>query len=329
MDVFFVVAAVVLLLLLQATAQSTPGCRVGCCEPYPPPAGWQCPSSCLSVGPGYTMDGSTNPRICEPGAYCLGSPSPKDYCSHWCPAGTYQPLSGQTSCAGTRCAAGRFGLAARTNASVVECLTCPAGTYAAATGSSTCSQCPPGRYGASPGMNASDCTDVCAAGRYANGLVGATSMLCDGPCQAGRYSNTTATSVLCNEACPAGRYSNSTGATSSNFCDGQCNPGRYAAGVAGASSAECDGPCAAGRYGSAAGSTSSLCTGQCEANYYCPEGSIIPSACQLHSSSPASSGAATSCACDPGYAGPSGGPCDGMHVVKLLCCKNLAALFHF
>jgi hypothetical protein len=85
-------------------------------------------------------------------------------------------------------------------------------------GSLSCRICPPGRYGATSGVNSTQCT---------------------GPCQPGYYCREQSTSPVAN-ACPPGRYS-LVGAAGCNACP----PGRFGA-TSAVAVATCTGVCIAG-----------------------------------------------------------------------------------
>eukprot|EP00961_Rhodomonas_salina_P147778 1989018-Rhodomonas_salina.1 len=84
------------------------------------------------------------------------------------------------------------------------------------------------------------------------------------------------------------------------LCGAACPPGT----VAGAA-AECE-PCAPGTHKPRAGVGGCV---ECEAGSFAREGAAHCQRCPPHSTAPARSTASANCTCDPGFTGPSGGPC--------------------
>lgn len=138
-----------------------------------------------------------------------------DACSG-CPAGTYQPERGQSSCvpcafgsyslssssACTACAPGRF----NGNPSL-PCQNAPAGTYCPKYGMASCLACPPGTYSASDG--AVECTPCSAyKGEYSTG----TNRTSCSVCPLGKVSGNGQTTCV---ACSPGRYTFNTNAQNS------------------------------------------------------------------------------------------------------------------
>ena len=115
--------------------------------------------------------------VCTPCPAGNFSASPTGSCDA-CAAGTYQPLTGQTSC--TDCAAGNFSSSTGSE----SCDVCAAGTYQDQVGQSSCTDCAPGEYQDEAGQTT--CKD-CAAGKY-QPLTGQTSLSSCIDCPAGSIS---------------------------------------------------------------------------------------------------------------------------------------------
>lgn len=211
-----------------------------------------------------------------------------------CPAGRFGNVSGETnsSCSGV-CPAGRY--CAAGSVTWVDCggseYFCPEGTptkhtvplgyYSTPlsvpyTQRYTMTQCPAGSYC----INGN--STLCVAGRY-GGFVGMSARDCTGPCVAGYYcpaGSTSGTEHACGSPdryCPPssgvyivaedGEY------TIGGTEDGRtrtdvmlCEPGSYC--VGGMKS-----PCPPGRYGCSGHESNPLCSGPCDAGYYCTAGS--------------------------------------------------------
>lgn len=102
-------------------------------------------------------------------------------CTASCTGGTYQPLSGQTSCgfdcpvghycpaassSPRKCPAGRFGVVQRESSALCSG-PCPLGYYCPeGTNSSTSFPCPAGRFGDVTGLSSSSCSGPCSPGYY-------------------------------------------------------------------------------------------------------------------------------------------------------------------
>jgi hypothetical protein len=138
------------------------GCGCGCYN-----GGWGGPPSPSQGGNWY--DGQY-----EPTEAFISASSDIKYCLN-CPAGTYNPSSGQTAC--TLCAKGE---------------------YSPVSGASSCDQCPPGTYSNLDGMSA--CT-LCPDGKYSdlNGSVSCKS------CLIGKYTTSKSLTTDCTW-CEAGKY---------------------------------------------------------------------------------------------------------------------------
>jgi len=209
------------------------------------------------------------------------------------------------------CAAGRYGTS--TGQSNPQCTgICSRGYYCpSGSTSATAADCPAGKYGATTGLGTATCSgnvgpgywsttradrvnptslaahrgEQCPAGRFGAG--GASSSSCSGPCQAGYYcpiGSGSASQTQCggpDKFCPTGSstassvssgfYSTPTLASTANIRSGQaqCEPGN-----------SCNGgirtACAAGRFQATAGAT--VCSGTCNAGFFCPAGSSVGSA---------------------------------------------------
>jgi syndecan 4 len=125
----------------------------------------------------------------------------------------YSTNGASTSACDGPCDAGYFCAPGSVNRQPAQCA---AGQYSEA-GSSTCSNCPVGKYGATAGLPTSACSGNCDPGY----LCPAASTVSNPPgaqCPAGRYALAGATAC---SPCDAGYYGASTGATTS-ACDGAC-----------------------------------------------------------------------------------------------------------
>ena len=140
--------------------------------------------------------------------------------------------------------------------------------------------CPAGRYGETEGLTSPECSGVCQKGYY---------------CPSGSVSDTQVECKDREEYCPSGSgqpspvffgTDNPTGGTGGYYSvgdidvegaveaggqDGQiiCPLGHYC--QSGRKYA-----CPPGRYGAERGMTSELCSGECEAGFYCPAASVSP-----------------------------------------------------
>jgi hypothetical protein len=135
-------------------------------------------------------------------------------------------------------------------------------------------RCPPGRYGDTAGETSPGCAGACPGG-----------FVCAG------YGNTAPNAKPCGGPalyCPpgsawptpvdAGFYSDPAEPPTKRTRQLRCEPGHYCPG---------DGKqyaCPAGSYGVAAGEASPACTGLCAPGYFCPAGSVSPTAvrCGVH-----------------------------------------------
>lgn len=208
-----------------------------------------------------------------------------------CPAGTFQSLTGQSSCQtcpatfycnenhmtiGTICPTGSYCPAGSTLP-----VPCPRGTYSSGTSlslASQCTPCPAGLYCDQEGMITFNTAKKCAAGYICNGgsytkypvalTCSATVLNCK--CQPG-YRCSEATDSVTNPPiqCAAGTFQNSYGGS---VCK-ECPPGYYC-GTAGLTAPT--GPCSAGYYCTGGASTPNVVgTGvfECPIGMYCPAGS--------------------------------------------------------
>ncbi|CUE73353.1 membrane-associated protein, putative [Bodo saltans] len=228
-------------------------------------AGYYCPpGQSVSSPPSYA---------CPRGYYCVaGAKLPVR-----CPAGTYQDITGQSSC--KLCPGGYFcnpkNLCPGTNYTTPTI--CPIGYYCPnGTKSGTQFACPSGTYSANTGLVlASQCTS-CPGGKYCP----TAGMTAPGPdCSAGFYC--TAGSNVSNPRrppmggqCPPGSYC-TIGSTSPTACPAGTFAPQYGLGLL----QDCT-TCTAGSYCVASNLTAP--TGLCSAGYYCPGGqsSATPAAHQ-------------------------------------------------
>ena len=217
---------------------------------------------CCPIGY-YSPAGSTTCSKCPANAYCpLGAQS-----ATGCASGTFSPSQGGasvccslgyyfsanlTSC--IACPDGQFTVSqAPTSPSACQSCPvgyfcsggvktlCPAGKYAETASSPFCLPCPAGRFGSTTGLASSNCTGLCAAGRY--GVENAISPSCKDDCEVGYFgmSSTLRTTSLCDGQCAPGYLGSSSGQTSSS-CNSPCPQGSFC--PAGSTQPT---PCSAGR----------------------------------------------------------------------------------
>jgi hypothetical protein len=269
------------------TFQPFPGAgSVGACQ--------ACPAGAPTSQPASSSSLQCSSLPCPPGNYTAASDAlappcgvpcpPGQYCTtgvlHLCPAGTFNPLTGQGSIDSCRpCAAG-------TSSSVLgatNCFPCPAGFYQDASRALQCRECPSDTYQPVPGAAAlARCLScpraapnsqpasssvlqcsaaVCPPGNYTTSA-DPDQAPCDAPCPLGHYCT-----LGVARPCPAGTYNDRVGASSSDAClpcapgtasassgaetCARCSPGYF---QAAASATQCA-PCAAGTFAAAPGTT--------------------------------------------------------------------------
>jgi len=240
---------------------------------------------------GYTKKGSLLSLTqfeCKPSAsgnYYLNS-GVCTLCSqgNWCSFSTTTGLHTKTACAANTYNNG-YGASSST-----ACLACPVGETSSM-GASACAGCPAGWF-SSGGV-----CQVCGDDNHysTGGAVGSCSEVTPG-----YYSELgTATTRQKQTICPAGSYC-------SSGVKSLCSPGQYTD-ILGQTSCS---NCACGRYGTG-GSTTSACTGQCSADYYCPEGSTssTQNSCSSGYTSAAGSCASGNCVTCPAGQYSSNGNC--------------------
>ena len=201
---------------------------------------------------------------CNPGTYSLPGATSLTQCIS-CPAGSYCPGGADK----TACPAGTYN-AATGATSLTQCNLCPAGTYNVSTGSisnTACIYCPDGSYSTAIGATSSTTCSLCPVGTYSVPIISSTY----NPTYTnswGTFVNYTITvtditrdTSKCNQ-CPVGTYSAATGATSSTTCSA-CPAGSYSA----AASSACT-SCPAGSYSTATGATSSTTCTTCAPGTY-------------------------------------------------------------
>jgi hypothetical protein len=233
-----------------------------------------------------------------------------------CPHGTYSPVTGATtasaayvclscepgqwagpgasSCTGSLCGPGYFGMRGATNPYDGRCVPCGSGKWSTAVGATSCAggtACPAGQYGVANSTSAATATCVPCPARTYSTVAG--SETCIGtPCPAGYFSTDTTgrssaaaiASHTCTP-CPGGQYSTTPGSAT---CAGTpCAVGRASLKPAATSAAEAAcASCRSGQYTTTTGSTSCLGT-MCGLGFAGSWGS-------------SSAGAATCGACMPG-----------------------------
>ena len=175
-------------------------------------------------------------RDCRPGHFCEYFDNLCTDKEIPCPAGTYQPSSGQSSC--IDCPAGMYDERPRADAAHVQCMACPAGQFQAYDGRTSCVECTPGKMADLTGSV--QCTQ-CPAGSYAGGSNSLTCQDCPGgryqastgqstcsSCAFGRYMTLASGSMAANDclACTAGRYNSPLDSSSGHACRA-CAPGFF------------------------------------------------------------------------------------------------------
>ncbi len=207
---------------------------------------------------------------CPAGYYSLGPNTLAGGGAVLCPAGSYNPNEGRSSC--VSCSAGKYNINTGST-SISACQNCPAGKYSAAK-STSCIQCGTGKYSA---IGAVVCIN-CVAGTYSasntactdcsDGTVSPNLASVCTACPTGTYSISTSECSDCTE----GTYSDLAGALTCTDC-ATCGQGFYWSAACGGSTAGTCSACAtcgAGKYWSVACSDSSV--GTCSACATCGAG---------------------------------------------------------
>lgn len=195
-----------------------------------------------------------------------------------CPPGTFTNVQGANSSTFCLpCPLGNFcpGAGNVTTTALIP-KPCPLGTYSDTLGNFECTPCPSGRFGGSHGLTSSNCTGLCAQGRYGDRASGDTSGPCSGACSAGRYgiATTLRTSPLCDDICSPGYYGATSGLYTST-CTGICPRGSYC--IPGSPNPT---PCPAGSYGATTGLyASQQCTPCPSMTYSTSTGATAVTAC--------------------------------------------------
>ena len=246
---------------------------------------------------------------CAPGRYGATSAMNTSVCSGLCSAGHFGAAANQTTalCDGP-CTAGYYCVVGSTSSTAAVC---PVGQYSLS-GASACTPCSRGRFGASVGMNRSECSGACAAGTFGD-ADGQSVSSCSGNCSAG-YTCAAGSVSPTSTPCPVGRY-----APSGSWACVNCTAG-YTCGVASPSATQT--PCGPGQYSLSGSANCSACAGGyycpvnacttptpqqwvCDVGFACPAGSISPWAVRCGSGyfCPAGSANATATRCDAGGVG--------------------------
>ncbi|RUS80254.1 hypothetical protein EGW08_011983, partial [Elysia chlorotica] len=215
----------------------------------------------------YCEEGSTAPLPCPQGTY--GFAVQYDALSDCinCPGGYYCPYNNMTE-AGPQCDAGFYCSGGSSEAAPVAQAygdECPTGHYCPA-GSSTPVDCPAGQY--SNTTRSTVCLS-CPKGHYCP--LATSEPL---PCPLGYYCGA-GTSIATSNPCPVGTYNNETGMNSVADCI-DCWPGFYCGSQGIGVPVDLCGPgwyCSGGA--TAAQPSAAAQGGQCEAGYFCPEGSSV------------------------------------------------------
>ena len=170
-----------------------------------------CPT-CASVPPscaaGLALDPSSSAcAACPVGSKCSGGYA----AAVPCPAGSVQPLAGQTSC--VPCSAGNF--SATTSAS--QCLPCPLGTFTSTAGSGVCQPCGQGTFADHLGAVSCSLCPTNTSSSYSAPLSPSPLSACTA-CPVG-YLTQAPGSAVCDSACGV--------APSCQVCPASCAAGSY------------------------------------------------------------------------------------------------------
>jgi hypothetical protein len=125
--------------------------------------------------------------------------------------------TGASTCAGTMCAAGKYGTPAATSLSAATCTDCPVGTYSNTTGAVNCTSCFDGWTTFGPGSTFCFPMKDCLPGTWRTTDDGSCI-----PCAPGTFSAVN-NSASCT-SCVVGKYSHVKGSSS---CTPRCGPGFY------------------------------------------------------------------------------------------------------
>lgn len=281
------------------------------------------PSQCSVCPKGkYCKEGTITPVNCPAGYYCPYGTQSDD--SYPCPAGTYSAalqLVKIEDCS-TVCPVGSY---CPLGSTAIK--PCPSGTYNDKTGATSrgpgdypaCKECPAGYT--CKDTNLADLVGLTAPVIVGAGYYSAAGATESTICPAGHTCPNSGTSeeTMKKNLCPAGTFC-SEGSTATldafanlcsvgNYCpegttvEIKCNIGTYRNFKGGKSESDCR-PTPAGFYADLEG-TSTYETNECEAGYYCPEGSTsaTQSACPPGTYRASTKGrSAADCAkCEPGY----------------------------
>ena len=164
-------------------------------------------ATCVTCAAGYYCpEGSAAPNPCPAGTWSSALGAKSNSSCYQCPAGSFCPTG---SVYPTICPTGTF--CSKPGSSLYA--PCPAGSYAPVTGRTSCLLCPPGSWVA---LNSSSfCDQFCAAGTFRAAFGGKSASDCV-PCPIGSFSETDGASI-CTQ-CPAGTSSNVTASSSSFNC---------------------------------------------------------------------------------------------------------------
>ena len=125
--------------------------------------------------------------------------------------------TGASTCAGTMCAAGKYGTPGATSLSAATCTDCPVGTYSNTTGAVNCTSCFDGWTTFGPGSTFCFPMKDCLPGTWRTTDDGSCI-----PCEPGTFSAVN-NSASCT-SCVVGKYSHVKGSSS---CTPRCGPGFY------------------------------------------------------------------------------------------------------
>ena len=266
-------------------------CEAGTTTPVACPAGHYCPAGTKTPNEFPCPDGTYRTATggvvsgdcinCAPGSYCPSGSAALTSCppGYFCPTTTgeltnnnlmaigYYSLGGASTSTANNCPAGAY-----CPIGTAYPILCPPGTYNSALNKGSradCAPCPAGKacpkYGTTSSVTPPDCPKgyYCPAG---------TENPRQFPCPAGTYNDATGVSSISScQQCTQG-YGCEPGTNSDTNPMKKCIPGYYC--PAGSKSPR-EVACAAGSFGIVEGqyTSASACNQNCEAGYYCLEGS--------------------------------------------------------
>ena len=246
----------------------------------------------LSTIPSATANGVCSP--CTANKYCTGGTSqPVAWTVTTCTAGNYlSTIPSATAngvCSPCTCDAGRFWASPCGGSLPGSCNLCRPGTFSAAAGVTSCTNCTAGTYRITSGGNSSSSCTPCEAGKYSTVVGAAFAENCTScpVCSAGTFRSNCSGSSIGNctactpnhrcsagngapiphavTTCPAGRFLSTVPSSTTDGVCSQCTAGKYKVGVSAATSCT---DCLAGTASAALGATTIANCTSCVAGKY-------------------------------------------------------------